>query len=75
MGGTAVKYCCCIDLDWIIARGGAKHMAAGTRLADGRRLTAAEWIARAAILKAKGLQALPTCDNHDSTGQCKGHPE
>lgn len=32
-------------------------------------------VAHAAILKAKGLEVLPPCENHDALGYCNGHSE
>ncbi len=65
---------CCIDLDYIIHRGGARSMAGRVTLAGcDRPATEAEVLAHAAILKARGFEVLPTCRDHDSRGHCLGH--
>lgn len=62
------------DLDSLIHRGEAAKMAGYVRFPGSETwATEAEIIAHASILKAKGFEVLPACDNHDSTGQCLGH--
>lgn len=62
------------DLDAIIHRGEAAKMAGHVRIAGAETwATEAELIAHASILKAKGYEVLPVCDNHDAAGQCRGH--
>lgn len=67
---------CCIDLDAIVHRGMARDMAGRVTLPTEptRRATEAEIIAYAAILKARGFDAMPTCANHDDLGHCRGCP-
>lgn len=69
--GTIVH--CCIDLDYIIHRGGAKTMVNTVRH-EGAFRTEDWWIAYATILKAAGYEAMPTCTHYDRLGRCKGHP-
>ncbi len=67
-------YHCSFDLNAIIHRGEAARMAGHVRLPDALDwATEAELIAYASILKAKGMEALPTCDKHDAEGNCLGH--
>ena len=62
------------DLDALIHRGEAAKMAGYVRLPGQQEwATEAEIITHASILKAKGFDVLPTCDNHDAIGQCLGH--
>lgn len=65
---------CSVDLDYIIHRGGAKLFVDKVRH-DGLYHDEAWWIAHATILKASGRESLPTCDNFDRLGNCKGHEE
>ena len=62
-------YCCSIDLDWIIHKDGARSMACHTL----PRRTIAEWVTYAALLKAKGMEVMPTCTHVDKLGWCQGH--
>lgn len=41
----------------------------------GRTLAAHEVYALATCCKAKGLEFIPPCDNHDERGLCNGHPD
>ena len=62
------------DLDSLIHRGEAAKMAGYVRLPGQQEwATEAEIITHASILKAKGFDVLPTCDNHDAIGRCLGH--
>lgn len=62
------------DLDALIHRGEAARMAGHIRFAGVEDwATEAEIIAHASILKAQGFEVLPTCDNHNASGQCLGH--
>jgi hypothetical protein len=64
---------CCIDLDYIVHRGGWRHMVNNVRLPGAtRNATADEVIAYAVMLKARGFDAMPTCANHDERGHCRG---
>ena len=64
------------DLDAIIHRGEAARMAGHVRLPGATEwATEAEIIAHAAILKAKGFEVLPACNNHDTQGNCLGHQQ
>lgn len=68
------SFCCCIDLDYVIRRGGAAQMAGHIRLPRAAAwATEAELIAHATILQAKGLEVMPSCGNHDARGYCRGH--
>jgi hypothetical protein len=58
-------------LDWLIHRGGAFQIAP-VRLADGTRLDYPALVAHATVLKARGFDALPTCNNYDQQGHCLG---
>lgn len=69
-------YHCSFDLNAIIHRGEAARMAGHIRLAGAETwATEAELIAYATILRAKGLEVLPTCANHDAKGNCLGHQD
>ena len=62
------------DLDALIHRGEAAKMAGHVRLPGEQEwATEAAIITHASILKAKGFEVLPTCNNHDATGTCLGH--
>jgi hypothetical protein len=39
----------------------------------GRELRSEEVKAHALILKAKGFEVVPSCDNYDRLGYCQGH--
>lgn len=68
------SYHATFDLDALIHRGEAAKMAGHIRFPGAEDwATEAEIIAHASILKAQGFEVLPTCDNHDATGQCLGH--
>lgn len=41
----------------------------------GRMLTKAEVRAEIARCRALGYEVIPTCDNIDGTGRCKGHED
>jgi hypothetical protein len=61
-------------LDALIHRGEAAKIAGYIRLPGATEwATEAEIIAHASILKAQGFEVLPTCNNHDSKGNCLGH--
>lgn len=72
MSGRVIH--CCFDIDWVLRRGGAQELAGRVRLPqqEGERSTVAEIMAHAAILKARGFDAIPGCANHDAQGHCKG---
>jgi hypothetical protein len=62
------------DLNALIHRGEAARLAGHIRFPGAEDwATEAEIITHASILKAKGFEVLPTCDNHDAAGQCLGH--
>lgn len=66
-------YHCCVDLDYILRQ---PPREAGRMLRDektGRSLRSEEVYALAAVLKAQGYDAMPTCDRHDARGHCLGH--
>jgi len=72
---------CCIDIGWVLHRGGAREMAGHVRVPTAispkpalaeRCSTEAEIMTWAAILQAKGFDAIPTCGNHDARGYCRG---
>lgn len=63
-------------MDAIIHRGEAARMAGHVRLSGADSwATEVEIIAYATILKAKGFESLPTCDGHDTKGNCLGHKQ
>jgi hypothetical protein len=64
---------CGFDLDWIIHRNGAGQMAGHVRLpgTEGWADEAAI-ITYATMLKMRGMDAMPTCANHDAKGHCAG---
>lgn len=65
---------CCIDLDYILRRGGAKEMAGMVRLPESDGMaTEADILTHATLLAMRGMDAMPTCANHDERGHCKGH--
>ena len=67
-------FCCSIDLDYIVHRGGAAQMAGHVRLPGAETwATEAEIATHAVILKASGLEVMPTCRNYDAKGYCTGH--
>lgn len=69
-------YHCCIDLAYILRRGGAREMAGHVRLPGADHwATEDEILTHAAILRAKGFEVMPTCSNHDARGYCCGHEE
>lgn len=70
-----MRYHCCIDLDYILRRGGAAEMAGRVKLA-GRNTWATEpaVLTHAACLKAMGYEVMPTCAHHNDRGYCLGHP-
>lgn len=71
---TRTTFHATFDLDALIHRGEAAKMAGHVRLAGADHwATEAEIVAHATILKAKGLDVLPACDNTDAKGNCLGH--
>lgn len=67
---------CAFDLDYILHRCGARSMAGNVRLPGASDLaTEAEVLTHATLLKARGFEVMPTCDQHDERGYCLGHKE
>lgn len=67
---------CAFDLDYIIHRRGAAEMAGHVRLPGADHwATEAELVTHATVLKAKGMESLPTCGHHNKLGHCLGHTE
>jgi hypothetical protein len=60
--------------DEYLARYILPFVSSGAEDIQGRRMTVAEFRDRCAELRALGFEVIPTCENVDDRGRCKGCP-